>query len=248
MSKTIVANWKMNPETLVEAKELFDFVSSVDSKHQIIVCPPFVYLESLLELLKTKNYKLKTKLGSQNCHWEDKGAYTGEVSPAMLKDLGVKYVILGHSERRWQFGEIDEVVNKKVKAVLDSKMIPILAVGEREKTDQAQNMVISQVQKAVSGVFKEKLSDIIFAYEPVWAIGSGLADNPDNVLSTALLIRKTVSKVIGDMAASKIKVLYGGSMDSKNAAGFLNQDGIDGLLVGGASIDKEEFRKILELA
>lgn len=247
MNKIIVANWKMNPSTLKEAKELFDFASSIDSKHEVIVCPPFVYLEPLLKSLETINYKLKTKLGSQNCHWEEKGAYTGEISPYMLKDLGVKYVIVGHSERRWQFGETDEMVNQKVLAVFNNKMIPVLAVGEREKDENKEEFVINQVEKAVIGVSKEKLANIIFAYEPVWAIDTGLADNPDNALSMALLIRKTASKIIGDNAVSKLKVLYGGSVDSKNVAGFLNQDGIDGLLIGGASVKREEFKKILEL-
>ena len=230
----------MNPTSLAEARELFDSFSSVDSKHEIIVCPPYVYLSEL-----SKSSRLS--LGAQNCHWEDKGAFTGEVSPAMLRDLGVEYVIAGHSERRWLMGETDEIVNKKVLAILNNKMIPILAVGEREKDIEAENSVKEQVEKAVTGVSKEKLSNIIFAYEPVWAIGTGLADNPDNALSMALLIRKTLAKIIGEGPASKVKVLYGGSVDSKNASDFLNQDGIDGLLVGGASVRKEEFKKILEL-
>lgn len=230
----------MHPTALQEAKELFDFAASVDSKHQVIICPPFVYLESLSK-------PSDISLGAQNCHWEESGAYTGEVSAAMLKDFGVEYVIVGHSERRWGLGETDEVVNKKIRAIFNNKMIPILAVGEREKDESKEEFVINQVEKAIAGVSKERLNNIIFAYEPVWAIGTGLADTPDNALSAALLIRKTLSKTIGDSAASKLKVLYGGSVDSKNAADFLNQDGIDGLLVGGASVKKEEFRKILEL-
>lgn len=258
--KIVVANWKMNPTTVKEAEELFDFVVNSNRKFKnidLIFCPPFVYLSLLNLKLKTKNLKLK--LGAQDMHWEAKGAYTGEISPLMLKDIGINYVIIGHSERRYKLGETDEVINKKIKSALKHGLTPVIAVGEKERTNfdssgkyinTADDIVVDQLSSALNGVSPNKLKDIVVAYEPVWAIstsGTGLVETPDGALSVALLIRKTISKLTSIKIANSVPVLYGGSVDSKNVTEFVKQEGIDGVLVGGASIDKEEFVKMMEI-
>jgi triosephosphate isomerase len=244
----------MNPQTLKEAEELFDATLSTaaDLKGiELIVCPSFVYLDRFAKKLRGR-----TKLGAQNMHWDSSGAYTGEVSGPMLKDLGAEYVILGHSERRYKMGEADEIVNKKVKAALKYGLAPIIAVGERERTNfdnsgkyisAADDAVIVQLSQALKDIPVSKLKDIIIAYEPVWAIGTGLSDTPDDALAVSLLIRKVIAKMSSLKIANEIPVLYGGSVDSKNVSEFTKQDGIDGVLVGGASAKAEEFAKMLEI-
>lgn len=204
MKPLIVANWKCNPKTEKGAKLLFNSVKKTGA----VICPPFVYLP----LLKAK--------GAQDVFWEEKGAYTGEVSVAMLRDLGCKYVIVGHSERRKYFNETDKIINKKLKAVLKAGLTPILC--------------ISKTKEIPSGFNKG-----IIAYEPLWAIGTGKACS----IKQAEKMRLSIRKIIGD----KIRVLYGGSVNSKNAAGYIKQAGFDGLLVGGASLDAKEFVKIAKL-
>ncbi|MBI2626673.1 MAG: triose-phosphate isomerase [Parcubacteria group bacterium] len=257
--RLIVANWKMNPQTSTEAKELLVSVLSdaSDFKNiELVICPPFVYFSSISAMIYDLSSKFQVSLGAQNMHWEQKGAFTGEISAQMLKEFGVEYVVEGHSERRWIMGETDEMINKKIKTALKSGLIPILAVGEKERNNfdssgrhinTADDVVIDQLTRALDGVPVSKIKDVVIAYEPVWAIGTGLADNPDDALSVSLLIRKVISKMTDDKTARAIKILYGGSVNSKNIAEFLKQDGIDGALVGGASIDKDEFTRILEI-
>lgn len=237
----IVANWKMNPKTAKEALALFEAVKNGArsiKNAQVIVCPPFLWLP-----------KLKTtgalKLGGQNCHWEVSGAYTGEVSAAMLSVSGARYVILGHSERRHYLGETDEVINLKIKAALKAGLRPILCVGEKE--GEEMNLVIEeQVTKALAGLTVNQTKEIIIAYEPVWATGTGRACLPDDALSAALFIKRLVTKLYSRFLADKILVLYGGSVNSHNAADYLIKAGMNGLLVGGASLDAEEFVKIVK--
>lgn len=223
VKKIIVANWKMNPRTLKEAEDLCRASAGA------IICPPFVYLEALSKIASD------VSLGAQDCHWEDEGAFTGEVSPKMLKNLGVKYVIVGHSERRWIFGETDEMINKKLKAVLRNEMMPILAVGEKNKGDDRKEILTFQLKTDLDGVDPAK---IIIAYEPVWAIGAGEAETPEQAIEAVKIIKSVISER---------PVLYGGSVDSKNVGDFISRPEIAGVLVGGASVDKEEFKKIIEI-
>lgn len=250
----IIANWKMNPDTLRKAEELFESVLPFTFKLlplNLIICPPFEYLEPLI----TKNLKFKTKssgikFGAQDVFYENKGAYTGEVSPKMLKDLGVEYVIVGHSERRKILNETDKIINKKVLAALNDGLKVILCVGEnssvRKKGDRVvENYVRSQLEKDLKGLNSKSSSinsRLIIAYEPVWAIGTGDQDTPEDAVKVISFIKSIVKSQLAIIP----KVLYGGSVDSKNINSFLINKEIDGALVGGASIDKKEFGKLLE--
>ena len=232
MKPLIVANWKMNPQTLAEAKQLFNSIAKGVKnikKAEVVICPPFVYLSSLL---KPKTYTLNPKMGGQDCFWEEKGAFTGEVSPLMLKNLGCKYVIVGHSERRRYFKETDEMINKKVKAVLKNGLRPILCIEK-----------ISQIKKGVKGVSKKELRHLIFAYEPVWAIGTGKACG----IPEAKKVNRSIRKILMDLNSSiSLYVLYGGSINSQNARDFIKKAKFQGLLVGGASLDPKEFIEIVK--
>lgn len=245
-NKKIVANWKMNPSTLAEAEDFYH--SSCDAclavggheKVDVVVCPPFIYLDALSKI------ESSTELGAQDCHWRDHGAFTGEVSPLMLKRFSVKYVIIGHSERRYIMRETDEMINKKVKAVLKNDLVPILAVGEKEKGDYKQDILIDQLSSDLKDLNAGQIAKIIIAYEPVWAIGTGDADTPENTLEAIKIIREILSRL-----ASKemtIPILYGGSVSSMNVADFLSHSEIAGALIGSASVDKEEFSKIIKIA
>lgn len=248
MAKAIViANWKMNPETASEAKRLFRAVvkgargvKNVD----VVIAPSFVYLN----MFHVSSFRFHVKLAAQDCFWEEKGAYTGEISPAMLKNLGVTHVIIGHSERRMHLGETDEMVNKKIKAVLKTGLTPILCVGERvrERANEIPASVGEQVKKALAGLKKNEFKNGIIAYEPVWAIGTGMPDTAEGATRAALYIRKTVRDILGGKTADSLRVIYGGSVNAKNAASFISKDirGMEGSLVGGASLDADEFVQI----
>jgi triosephosphate isomerase len=220
----IIANWKMNPATLAEAKELFDRVKNLD----VVVCPPFCYLDA-----KIRPSGAKFTPCAQNCLWEEKGAYTGEISPKMLKSLGVKYVIIGHSERRIHFQETDEMINKKLKAILKLGLTPILCVGEKEGED-AKAVVEKQLNDDLKEIAENDVKKIVIAYEPIWAIGTGNFCDPQRAKKVLNLIREKLGN----------KVLYGGSVNSKISADY-TRAGFNGLLVGGASLDAEEFAKIV---
>jgi triosephosphate isomerase (TIM) len=231
MKKLIVANWKMNPDSAQAAKQLFaDMGKLKASKSEIVICPPFPYLH----LAKPKNYAL----GAQDIFWESKGAFTGEVAAPMLQSLGVQYVIIGHSERRKWVGETDEVVNRKVKAALAAGLKVILCVGEdAEVRDKGMTAAKRFVDKELrEGLADLKNPSLIVAYEPIWAIGSGRADNPTDTVEMAEFIRSRVSGA---------RVLYGGSVNSGNAKDFLQHPEIDGALVGGASLRAYEFKGII---
>ncbi len=240
VKKLIVANWKLNPNTQEGAKRLFESVKKSVSKiknAEVIICPPFVYIPILARLSVRS-----LGVGGQNVFYKEKGAYTGEISPLMLKDLNVKYAIVGHSERR-ELGETDDMINKKVKATLDAGFKPIFCVGEKEGEDK--NLILTkQIEEGLKGV--SKISNLIIAYEPVWAIGNGKNCSVDEALRSVVLIRSIVSKLYNQDAAKKVKILYGGSVNSKNASSYLREESINGLLVGGASLDSDEFIKIVE--
>ncbi|PIR72261.1 MAG: triose-phosphate isomerase [Candidatus Nealsonbacteria bacterium CG10_big_fil_rev_8_21_14_0_10_36_24] len=229
----IVANWKCNPAKEKEAKRLFNSVK----KTKAVICPPLIYLKSLAPYVG---------LGAQNCFWEKKGAFTGEVSPAMLKNIGCQYVIVGHSERRRYFNETDEVVNKKLKSVIEARMIPILCIGETQKQrdrGETENILKKQIEDALNDISKFKIqnSKLCIAYEPIWAIGTGKPCDPEEAQKMGLLIRKIISKIYNRTVAQKTPILYGGSVNSKNGASYIKEAGLQGLLVGGASLEAKEF-------
>jgi len=222
MKKIIIANWKCNPATLAEAEKLFNKVK----KTKAVICPPFLYLSMFKG----------TELGAQDCHWEQSGAFTGEVSPLMLKDSGIRYVIIGHSERRIHFKETDEMINKKLKAALKNDLIPILCIGEK-KGEIVEKVISSQLKKDLKGISKDDLKKIIIAYEPVWAIGTGDFCKPNKAKKALDFIKNKINT----------RILYGGSVNSKISKSYIDV-GFDGLLVGGASLDAQEFIKIVKNA
>ena len=239
----IAGNWKMNT-TVDEATELaktlrdaLDKVSNVDK----VICPPFVSLAPVGELIKGSSLKL----GAQNLYFAEKGAYTGEISPLMLADL-CEFVIIGHSERRQYFNETGEVVNKKIVAALQVGLKPILCIGERLEENEAsktEEVVTEQLSTSLAGI--EDLDGLIIAYEPVWAIGTGKAATGEQANETISFIRQNIVRLYSDKIAQEIRILYGGSVTSANAAEFMQQPEIDGALVGGASLKATEFFSIV---
>jgi len=251
----IIANWKMNPLALKEAEHIFNVVRKGVrgiKEVKIVICPPFLYLEKLSQHLKNTSL---FSLGAQDCFWEEKGAYTGAVSPLMLKNLGCRYVIIGHSERRRHFQETDEIINKKIKAALKARLKPILCVGEEASdffNDQGKvlketSLVIGeQLQMGLQDVPASRVREVIIAYEPVWAIGTGNPCLPDDALKASLFLKKILVKLYGRSTAEKVPILYGGSVTSQNAADYLQEMGLDGLLVGGASLNGTEMVRIVK--
>ncbi len=240
----IAGNWKMNTTIaqasalVAEMRERLDRIEGVDK----VLCPPFISLVVIGELLRGTSIKL----GAQNMYYEEKGAYTGEVSPLMLSQL-CQFVILGHSERRQYFAETDELVNKKVGAALKIRLTPILCLGERLEEKEAgktEAVVARQVRGALEGI--ESPQGLVIAYEPVWAIGTGRAATPLESNDTIGLLRRTVAQLYGEELAQGVRILYGGSVTASNIAGFMEQPEIDGALVGGASLNAEEFSSIVE--
>ena len=252
MKRIIVANWKMNPETLPQAKKLFHSIKDWIEKNfnalkniEIVICPPFIYLESLSKFLKAKTYNLKPKLGAQDLFWEEKGAFTGEISPKMLKNFGVEYVIVGHSERRHILKETDEMIAKKLKAAIKNKLKPILCIGETEKErkeGKTFKVLKTQLKKALIYSSTHQLINLILAYEPVWAIGTGNPCKPEDAKEVLIFLKKTTHLLINSSAH---QLLYGGSVNSQNAKEYIKV-GFDGLLVGGASLNKKEFIEIIK--
>lgn len=238
----------MNPQSLRETKQLFDSIKKGArniKKAEVVICPPFVFLSS------SKFQVPGSKLGAQNCFWEEQGAFTGEISPLMLKGVGCSYIIVGHSERRRYFKETDELVNRKLKAVLDIKLTPILCIGEsREQRDRGETEKIlkKQIEKALKNIsaFKFRASKACIAYEPIWAIGTGNPCDIEEAQKMGLLIRKIISGIYNRALSKNLRILYGGSVNSSNAAGYIKEAGFQGLLVGGASLDGKEFLKIIK--
>lgn len=248
--KTIVAgNWKMHKtatETKLFAERLKGALPRV-KRCSIVLCVPYVDIPAAVKILKDS----RVAVGAQNLHWETSGPYTGEVSAAMLADLDVKYVIIGHSERRTYFGDTDVTVNKRVRAALDAGLTVILCVGEyleqREQGITAE-LVAMQTKIALGGVSKDELSRIIIAYEPVWAIGTGRTATADQANEVCASIRATVAALYGADAANALTIQYGGSMNAGNAAELLAKPDVDGGLIGGASLKAPDFAKIVEAA
>ncbi len=250
MNKIIIANWKLNPIKLKEAENLAADVAlkfADFSEKEVIICPPFVYLSKIQDVLANSGIKL----GAQNIFSEIQGSYTGEVSVGMLKDVGCNYSIIGHSERRKYFHESNDEVNKKVKLAMKNKIAPILCIGEDQiEKENEQTMQIIEEQLAVALMdISEKMinnSGLIIAYEPVWAIGTGNNADPEAVLSANIFIKKLLIKFYGRSILKKINIVYGGSVTSKSASIYIEESGMSGLLVGGASLKSNEFIKIIE--
>jgi triosephosphate isomerase len=248
MKSLIVGNWKCNPVSQKEVKNILDGIAKSakkSKKAEVVICPPFVFLN--LALAKAKAFKV----GAQNCFWEEKGAFTGEISSAMLSNLGCKYIIIGHSERRKHFGETDETANKKIKIAIKEKLIPILCIGEtaKEREDGKLESVLSaQIKIGLESISSAEIkkSGLVVAYEPLWAIGSGNPCGVEDAEKAGLLLKKILSGIFGFETANIIRILYGGSVNSKNASSYIKESGLQGLLIGGASLDPKEFSKIIE--
>ena len=240
--KYIIGNWKAYVTTAKEAKAICA-KTKVKKNTRIVLVPPFV----LLPLVKSAKGR-GVFLGAQDLFWETEGAYTGEVTTLMLKEMGVTHGIIGHSERRQHMGETDAMVNKKVQAAIRAGLTAIVCVGEKERDDPkaVPALVGDQVRAALAGVSRQKLDQIIIAYEPIWAIGTGVSDTPNDALSAALYIRQAAAELFGAQNARELKVIYGGSVHPENVASFVHQDGIDGVLIGKASADGDTFAKILK--
>jgi triosephosphate isomerase (TIM) len=259
MRKLIVANWKENPASEKAAIALFKNIASIkriDAAKNVVVvvCPPSVYLEEIARVYRKMSSAARKNfaLGAQDVFWEDQGAFTSEVGPKMLQSLGVRYVIIGHSERRRYAKETDAMINAKITAALQDGLEVILCVGEslairKKGIVAAKAFVKSQLKKDLAGVganTKLKLNTVTIAYEPIWAIGSGRNDNPEDAREMAKFIKSTVRDIGGTKMAT-VRFLYGGSVNGKNAADYIQYKEIDGALVGGASLDKKEFEKII---
>ncbi|MGI6452508.1 MAG: triose-phosphate isomerase [Syntrophomonadaceae bacterium] len=246
--RTVVANWKMNKnqhDIEIFAAHLFPLLDRVKNV-EIVICPSFIGLPVLSKLCTGS----AVKIGAQNLFWETKGAYTGEVSPEMLVDVGCEYVIIGHSERRQIMGETDTIINRKMHAALAAGLIPILCVGETLQ-ERENNLALQVVKGQLDHDLKDLvLLDIlpIIAYEPVWAIGTGINATSDDAQNMCCFIREMLEKRFGRSTAQQVKILYGGSVNGKNIKEFLDEKDINGALVGGASLMPESFFEILEVA
>jgi triosephosphate isomerase (TIM) len=246
----ISGNWKMHHthlEAIAVVQKLSYLVFKEDYQEvDVSVHPAFTALRSIQTLLDAD--RIPIALGAQDCHWEDRGAFTGEVSPAMLAKLAVDYVIVGHSERRQLFGETDEAVNRKAQAVLAAGMTPIVCVGETLAEREAGNTegkCLTQVQDGLDGLSAEQVGGLVIAYEPIWAIGTGRTATPNDAQATIGVIRREVARLRGEEAAAAVRIQYGGSVKPDNIAELMTQPDIDGALVGGASLDAEEFSRIV---
>ena len=249
MRRPIIAgNWKMNM-TPSEARALVEELKPLvkDAKCEVVVCPPYVDLSAVSELIKGSNIRL----GAQNIHWAEKGAFTGEVSANMLKELGVEYAIIGHSERRQYFGETDETVNARAKAAIAAGITPIICVGEsleERESGRTEAKVSGQVKKDLEGIAAGDVAKLVIAYEPIWAIGTGKTATAEQAAEVCTFIRTTVRHLYGARIARSITIQYGGSMKPANAAELLGQPDIDGGLIGGAALNAADFVEIINAA
>ena len=246
MRKPIIAgNWKMNMAP-IEAKALVDeLIPLVKGAYpEVVICPPFVDLVATVEATRGTNILV----GAQNVHWAEKGAFTGEISAAMLKEVGVEYAIVGHSERRQYFGETDETVNKRAKAAIAAGIIPIICVGEsleQREAGETEAIVSGQVQAGLDGIASQAAAGLVIAYEPIWAIGTGQTATDEQANETVAFIRSTLAKMYSQTVTNEVRIQYGGSMNPKNVKGLMSQSEIDGGLIGGASLKAEDFAAVV---
>jgi len=252
MRKPFVAgNWKMNTDSQTGV-ELVERIASgsLETAGQsvtVAVCPPFVYLQAVAKALSPSSIAV----GAQDIYFEPEGAFTGEISASMLKDVGCLYCLCGHSERRHVIGESDELINKKVTAAITSGLLPILCVGElieEREASQTNEVVTRQVKEGLAGLSSEKVRAVTIAYEPVWAIGTGLTATPDQAQQVHEFIRELLGQMYDEEVAEEIRILYGGSVKPNNAADLMSRKDIDGSLVGGASLKADDFLAIIQAA
>ena len=243
--KVIAGNWKMNMLPNEAIKFIEEFAPLVkDTEAEVILCVP--YIDLFYALLNAQETNIK--IGAQNMHFEESGAYTGEISGKMLKSIGVEYVIIGHSERRQYFAETDETVNKKLKAAFEYGLKPIVCVGEnleQREDGVAEEIITKQTELALDGLSKDQVKNTIIAYEPIWAIGTGKTATSEDANNSVKAIREKIAKLYGKEVAEEVIIQYGGSVKSSNAAELFSTSDIDGGLVGGASLKPEEFAKIV---
>jgi triosephosphate isomerase (TIM) len=243
----VAANWKMN-KTLGEAHQFVQEIKGLipdSDRVESVICAPALFLDALVDGTK----ELGMGIGAQNMYFEENGAFTGEISPVMLTDLGVKYVILGHSERRELFGESDELVNKKVHAALAHQLTPIVCVGEtleEREAGKTESRVKDQVINGLANVTPEQLAQLVIAYEPIWAIGTGRTASSSDANAVCRFIRETLADKFGTEAAGQVRIQYGGSVKPGNIKELMAESDIDGALVGGASLEAESFLQLLE--
>ncbi|WP_398573988.1 triose-phosphate isomerase [Staphylococcus equorum] len=250
MRKPIIAgNWKMN-KTVREAKDFVNALPTLPDTKEVesVICAPAIQLDALVTLVNDGKAQ-GLQIGAQNAYFEDNGAFTGETSPAALADLGVKYVVIGHSERREIFKETDEDINKKAHAVFNHGMTPIICVGETDEereSGKANEVVGNQVKKAVEGLSEEQLQQVVIAYEPIWAIGTGKSSTSEDANEMCAFVRETVAELSSQTVADATRIQYGGSVKPNNIKEYMAQSDIDGALVGGASLKVDDFVQLLE--
>ena len=243
----IAANWKMYKTPAQAAEFVKNFLPLVadNDRDEIVLCPSATSLATVVAAVQGSGIAV----GAQNMHYAEEGAYTGEISPLMLKAVGATHVIIGHSERRQYFGETDEMVNQKIHAAVKNSLTPILCIGEdleQREAGKTEEVLLRQAEKALKGVVPETAESFIIAYEPIWAIGTGRTATPEMAGLAHFHIRSEVARLLGRKTADCIRILYGGSVKPDNASALLNQPEIDGALVGGASLDPQSFAKIVD--
>lgn len=243
----IAGNWKMN-KTSAEAKELVSAIRDglpENSGVDVAVCPPFTALQSAIDILGES----PVHVGAQNCYWEKSGAYTGEISCGMIKEMGCRYVIIGHSERRQYFGETDRTVNRRLKAALDAGLLPIVCIGEtldEREADKTFDVLRAQLEGGLESIGEDDMSRITIAYEPVWAIGTGKTATPDQAQEAHAFIRKEIARLSSEEIAASVRIQYGGSVKPDNAKELMSLPDVDGALVGGASLKADSFLNIIK--
>ncbi len=246
--KIVAANWKMNMTQAEAASFVETLLREIGdvSDVEVVIVPPFTAIAKVSEALGSSE---TIKIGAQNMYWERGGAFTGEISAAMLRDLFVRYVVLGHSERRQLLGETDEIVNRKVQAALEASLRPIVCIGEtleQRESGNVETVLSQQLRRSLSGVGARELNETVVAYEPVWAIGTGRTASPEQAQEAHAFIRRTLREISDGATAAKIRIQYGGSVKPDNARTLMSQPDIDGALVGGASLDPRSFAQIVQ--
>jgi len=246
--KIVAANWKMNMTQAEAASFVETLLREIGdvSDVEVVIVPPFTAIAKVSEALGSSE---TIKIGAQNMYWERGGAFTGEISAAMLRDLFVRYVVLGHSERRQLLGETDEIVNRKVHAALEASLRPIVCIGEtleQRESGNVETVLSQQLRRSLSGVGARELNETVVAYEPVWAIGTGRTASPEQAQEAHAFIRRTLGEISDHATAAKIRIQYGGSVKPDNARTLMSQPDIDGALVGGASLDPRSFAQIVQ--
>jgi triosephosphate isomerase len=247
----IAANWKMN-KTSLEATEFMDIfsdkINGYKGNTEVVLIPPFTILTHLIDEIDNSIPEYKVAIGAQNVHWEENGAYTGEISTEMLIDVGCEYVIIGHSERREYFAETDDIINAKIATAIKAGLKPIFCIGEREqerKNNETLQVIKSQLKNGLTDFESTDLSDLVIAYEPVWAIGTGLTATPEQAEEVHKFIRRTIKEMFGEEFAEALRIQYGGSVKPGNIIDLMSESDIDGALVGGASLDPDSFFTII---